>query len=395
MKVVHYSVGGGYSDSPRALYEHLVATGHPAEQVWLAAPRRRHQFPPGTATVEFGSGQSIAELESADVVVASTHIELEWTKAPGATYLQTWHGTPLKHIHFDSLWAPPGRVADLTRDVRRWDHLLSPNRPSTEVLRGAFGFTGEVAETGYPRNDVLLGPHRDDIRAEVRRGLGIPDDATVVLYTPTWRDDVLDAQGRQDFSLQLDPDDFTRRLGPGHYLLVRTHFLVTAELPPIDGPRVRDVSAYPEVSHLYLAADAMVTDYSSTMFDFAVTGKPMLFFTYDLADYRDRLRGFYFDFTAQAPGPLLHTSAEVVDALADLPAVRARHAEAYARFRRTYCHLDDGHAAQRVAARFLRPPGLADRPAGAVPRPTSQAITNRASTARTSPGTRITSAGSR
>jgi CDP-glycerol glycerophosphotransferase len=334
----------------------MVANGYPGSHVWIADPKHSQGFPAHVKTVELGSDRCVAELESADVVVASTHIEVDWNKSPHTRYLQTWHGTPLKHIHFDSLWAPPGRVAYLTEDVRRWDYLLSPNASSTEVLRGAFGFTGEIADTGYPRNDVLSSPRRDEIRAEVRRELDIPEGATVVLYTPTWRDDILDAQGRQDFALHLDVDDFTSRLGANHYLLLRTHFLISAELPPIDRPGVRDVSAYPDVSLLYLAADAMVTDYSSAMFDFAITGKPLLFFTYDLAHYRDALRGFYFDFDAHAPGPLLPTSTDVVDALRDLPAVRTRHAASYARFQQAYCHLADGRATQRVIDRFLRPP---------------------------------------
>ena len=353
MKVVHHSFGGRYSDNPRAIYESLIARGHPSSHVWLLDPRHAHGFPAGVDTVEYGSERCIKELESADVVVSNTHIELDWRKSPEARYLQTWHGSPLKHIHFDSLWAPPGRVAYLTEDVQRWDHLLSPNHASTECLRRAFGFGGEIAETGYPRNDVLSGPRRDDIRAEVRARLGIADDATVVLYTPTWRDDVLDAQGRQDFSLHLDLDEFTRRLGRKHVLLVRTHFLISAELPPIDRPGVRDVSAYPDVSELYLAADVMVTDYSSTMFDFAVTGKPLLFYTYDLAHYRDALRGFYFDFHEHAPGPLLNTSTDVVDALGDLDTVREAYAPAYQRFRERYCHLEDGHATDRVIERYF------------------------------------------
>ena len=86
-------------------------------------------------------------------------------------------------------------------------------------------------------------------------------------------------------------------------LLLRLHYMVTDRLePPATGAAVRDVSAYPDVAELYLAADAMVTDYSSTMFDFAITGKPLLFFTYDLDDYRDDLRGFYFDFAESRPG---------------------------------------------------------------------------------------------
>jgi CDP-glycerol glycerophosphotransferase len=353
MRFVHHSLGGRYSDSPRALYESLVAGGHPGTHVWLMNPRYADEFPADVATTEFGSARSIKELETADVVVSNTHIELDWIKSADTRYLQTWHGTPLKHIHFDSLWAPPGRVAYLTQDVRRWDYLLSPNRPSTDVLRRAFGFTGEIAELGYPRNDVLTGPDRHRIRDRVRRRLGIPAGATVVLYTPTWRDDVLDGQGRQDFTLHLDLDAFTRRLGADHHLLLRTHFLISAELPPIDRPGVRDVSSYPDVSDLYLAADVMVTDYSSTMFDFAVTGKPLLFYTYDLAHYRDALRGFYFDFERDAPGPLLHTNTDVLDALADLTSVQARYAATYAHFRQKYCHLDDGRATERVIEHFF------------------------------------------
>jgi CDP-glycerol glycerophosphotransferase len=108
----------------------------------------------------------------------------------------------------------------------------------------------------------------------------------------------------------------------------------------------------------------LVTDYSSTMFDFAVTGRPMLFYTYDLADYGDRLRGFYFDLAPEAPGPLLETSAEVFDALRDLPAISARYAERYARFRERFCHLEDGRATERVLARLLAEAALrADRAA--------------------------------
>jgi CDP-glycerol glycerophosphotransferase len=366
MKVIHHSSGGRFSDSPRAIYQALIDSGHPAEHVWVTDPRHRHGFPPGVDTVDYGSARCIAELESADVVVSNTHLEMEWEKAPGSVYLQTWHGTPLKHIHFDSLWAPPGRVAYLTEDVRRWDYLLSPNAVSTERLRRAFGFQGEVIESGYPRNDILLAPHRDQIRADVRRRLDIPEDATVVLYTPTWRDDHLDADGRQDFSLRLDPDEFSRRLGDDHYLLIRTHFLVTAELAAMDGPRVRDVSAHPDVSELYLAADAMITDYSSTMFDFAVTGKPLFFYAYDLQDYRDRLRGFYFDLHEHAPGPVVLGGTELIEALSDLDAVRRRYAPAYRAFRNRFCHLDDGRATARILERIFTEPSARSVLAGSV-----------------------------
>jgi CDP-glycerol glycerophosphotransferase len=121
----------------------------------------------------------------------------------------------------------------------------------------------------------------------------------------------------------------------------------------VAGPGIRNVSLHPEISDLYLAADVLVTDYSSCMFDFAVTGKPIVLFAYDLAHYRDNLRGFYFDLLEIAPGPVLETSRQVADALADLESVQADHGEAYAAFQDRFCHLDDGSATARVLDRLF------------------------------------------
>ncbi|MGY1634843.1 CDP-glycerol glycerophosphotransferase family protein [Geodermatophilus sp. SYSU D01186] len=349
MNIVYVAFRGHFSDSPRALYEALRARGVDATHTWLSAPHTQATFPDDVATVTFGSPESIAALEGADLVVSNDHIPLDWEKRPGTTYLQTWHGTPLKRIHNDVRWAPEGRLAYLEHDIARWDLLLSPNAASTPRLRGAFGYTGALHETGYPRNDLLSSPRAAEVRAAVRADLGVSDDQKVVLYTPTWRDDlVFNKTGPQDFEFPVDLDEFTARLGGDHVLLLRLHNMVMDRLEVVDGSPVRDVCSHPDIRDLYLAADAMVTDYSSTMFDFAITGKPMLFFTYDLAYFRDELRGFYFDLEDVAPGPLLSTSEELIEAIADLDAVAATHAERYARFRETFCHLEDGHATERV-----------------------------------------------
>jgi CDP-glycerol glycerophosphotransferase len=143
-------------------------------------------------------------------------------------------------------------------------------------------------------------------------------------------------------TLELDIAALRRRLGDGTVVLVRAHGLTAKTSPLSDGDGYRDVTSWPDIAELYLAADVLLTDYSSAMFDFALTGRPMLFYTYDLDEFRDRMRGFYFDFEACAPGPLLFTTAEVADALADLDAVTERHLERYARWVQRFCHLDDG-----------------------------------------------------
>src|SRR3954452_10802500 len=349
MRLVYNTYAGRFSDSPRAIYNALRAD---AEHLWLADPAYQDGFPGGVETVEIGAPESIEALESADVVIANTHTELEWTKPPHTLYLQTWHGTPLKRVHRDVLFAPEGTHERLQRDVDRWDLLVSPNRESTRRLRRAFRFDGEVLETGYPRNDGLFAPERDEIRARVRAELEIPDGTQAILYAPTWRDDFVFAHPSGPLALAFDVASVADALAPGRCLLLRSHYLLTGRLAAVTHPAVRDVSRYAEISELYLAADVLVTDYSSVMFDFSLTGKPMLFYTYDLDAYRDSVRGLYFDLEPIAPGPLLHTAPELVAALRDVDAVAARYALRYAAFRERFCPLDDGHATERVVERL-------------------------------------------
>ena len=151
-------------------------------------------------------------------------------------------------------------------------------------------------------------------------------------------------------------------------LLLRLHQMVSDRLDFPEGGPVRDVSAHPDIRYLYLAADVLVTDYSSTMFDFAVTGKPILNFTYDLDYFQNELRGFYFDLAEAAPGPLLSTSDEVLAAIAELGRQPWAPTDRYTRFRETFCSLEDGHATDRVLDLFFP----ATRPQGgsATPRTT-------------------------
>jgi CDP-glycerol glycerophosphotransferase len=347
VRIVYSSFDGNYSDNARAVHQRLVGHGR-LEHVWLAGRHQRESFPAGVDTVVMDSDEAVAALESADLVIANSHIELEWDKQPGTTYLQTWHGTPLKRIHHDVLWAPEGRLERLDRDVARWDLLISPNAASTPRLRGAFRYDGEVLEIGYPRNDVLSAPGLETRRAAMRQQLGLDQAATVILYAPTWRDDEAFRDGSPTVPLGLDLEGLSAALGPGHVVLARLHPLMSGRSQIPSSAAVRDMSAYPDVFDLYVAADVLVTDYSSAMFDFAITGRPMVFFTYDHDHFRDSVRGFYFDFVPEAPGPLVSTAEELVRVLRSPPAMPDR----YAAFVAKYSYLEDGHATDRLVARL-------------------------------------------
>jgi CDP-glycerol glycerophosphotransferase len=350
MRIVWNSFHGRFSDNPRALWERL-ADRPGLDHVWLVDRAHRSAFPADVTAVDVNGPEAVAAVEGADLLVANTHTELDWEKAPGTTYLQTWHGTPLKRIHRDVLWAPEGRLDRLDRDVAKWDLLLSPNQASTPRLRQAFHFDGEVLESGYPRNDLLSSPGLGSVGAHVRRGLSVDPDATVVLYTPTWRDDEVFDEAEPQVPLH-DLAEVVEELGPGTELLVRAHNLVGARAEVAAAPRVHDVSSYPDVRELYAAADVLVTDYSSTMFDFAITGRPIVLFTYDLDRFRSEIRGFYFDLEDVAPGPLVRDAQDLVAVLGDPRAWREEYAERYRAFRDRFAGLEDGHATDRVLARL-------------------------------------------
>ncbi|GAA4737793.1 hypothetical protein GCM10025783_05340 [Amnibacterium soli] len=349
VKVVWNAHNGRWADNPRALYETLIARGDAGdEHLWLADMRRIDAFPPEVPTVPIGTPEAVAALEAADVVVSNTHIQLDsWRKKPGAVYLQTWHGTPLKRIHRDAASQPADDVmAELDEDIARWDLLVSPTPEGTRLLRSAFGYTGRVLETGYPRNDVLLAPDAAERRARLRARFGIAEGTKAVLYAPTYRDDEADVG--VDAPLGLDAEALAASLGNDAVVLLRLHHYMWHQPRPASSETVLDVSEHPDIADLYLVADALVTDYSSSMFDFAVTGRPIVLFAYDLERYRDRLRGFTFDLETEGPGPVVLEQEALADALRDLPALAAAEAERYARFVERWCALEDGRASERV-----------------------------------------------
>lgn len=274
--------------------------------------------------------------------------------------VETFHGYPFKtmgHQHWRNLQVSQARIDAYDERARAWDYLVSPARYATQLLTEAFAYEGEVLEIGYPRNDILQSPEAGDVRALTRHSLGIADGQTAVLYAPTFRDYLASGDNRASMADFFDFQAANRALGDEVVIMVRGHaFNARSRHRVGDLPGTVDVTDYPEVSDLCLAADAAVVDYSSLRFDFGVTGKPMVFHVPDLQRYKDT-RGWMFDFEPTAPGPLVDTTEEAVEKLRDLDGVRTSHAEAYAEFRSSYLSLEDGHAAGRFVDAVFVPRG--------------------------------------
>ncbi|MEV7684854.1 bifunctional glycosyltransferase/CDP-glycerol:glycerophosphate glycerophosphotransferase [Streptomyces bungoensis] len=347
--------GTQYSDSPRALHEELVRRGVDLEHLFVVRDDQV-EVPPTATPVRMWSPQWYEALATSRYVVANNHLPDWFEKRDGQVVVQTWHGTPLKKIGHDIEaihFADQRYLERVEKEVQNWDMLVSPNSFSTPILRRAFGFPGEMVECGYPRNDILRLPGTERREQEIRRRIGLPEGKRVVMYAPTWRDDQFYAPGKYKLDFRIDLADARARLGADHVLLVRRHPNVVDPVPGAGDGFVFDVSDYPDMADLSLITDVMITDYSSLMFDYVNTGRPILFFTYDLDHYRDTLRGFYFDFQSSAPGPLVSTSQELVTSIREIDAIQETYAERYRWFQSEFCDLDDGYASARLADRML------------------------------------------
>lgn len=346
--------GKQYSDSPRAMHEELLRRGSDMKFLW-AVRDSQVVLPPTAEKVRMWGREWFEALASSRYIVTNGHLP-EWVvRRPGQVIVQTWHGTMLKKIGHDiqTLYFDREYQNHLAIEAKNWSLLVSSNRFSTPILKRAFSYDGEILEAGYPRNDHLYSPDQAKIAEKVRKELGLPSGKKIVLYAPTWRDDQSHSAGQYLFDLRIDLDDARKRLGDDHILLIRRHSNVVDLVPGAGNGFVWDASEYPDIADLYLAADIMITDYSSVMFDYAHLKRPMLFFTYDLEHYRDTLRGFYFDFEKDSPGPLISTSEELVTAIQDIDKVFTEYQDRFERFHHLFCDLDDGHASARVVDRML------------------------------------------
>lgn len=332
--------GRSTGDNPRAIDREIADRMPHITRYWSVADRSV-PVPEGAIAVVEGTPDWWEARGSARLLVVNDWLRRRFVRTPGQKVLQTWHGTPLKRLALHRPGFDLRRVGAVVKEARRWDVMLAQNPYGERVMRKAYAFFGKPIWTeGYPRNDIL----HSGTGSAVRDSLGISAEERVLLYAPTWRDD------RAEMVDFVDPAALAQQADA--VVLVRGHSRTIEPGRDARGPRVIDVTGFPETALLLLAADALITDYSSVMFDFSVTGKPMFFLVPDLEHFRGTLRGFYFDLVERAPGPLVRSQAELVEALGQ-KGLDDIYADRYAAWKRQFNRLDDGGAARRVVDRLI------------------------------------------
>ncbi|QXJ25993.1 CDP-glycerol glycerophosphotransferase family protein [Actinomadura graeca] len=348
-------LGARYAGNPKYIYRELRRSGRPVRAVWSYAASAKG-FPQDATLVRRGSWAYHLALARARFWVDDQGYPDGLRKRPETTYIQTWHGSAYKPMGTDKpsvKSGPRSERARLRRMAERFDCFLVRSGHDAGTLARGLGVRAELLASGYPRNDPLVtGVDGDpELAAEIaalRGSLGLGDGRRAVLYAPTFR---TGPGGRPVRRLDppVDPAVFARELGGELVLLVRPHYLCEAALPPSAHDVMRDAGAVPDVTPLLLLADALVTDHSSIMFDFALLDRPIILHLPD----EDGLDTGYFDLRRHAPGPITRTEDELVAALAGLRSPGDAHAARRRAFALRFGEHDRGTAARTVVERYF------------------------------------------
>ncbi|MFJ2617861.1 CDP-glycerol glycerophosphotransferase family protein [Glutamicibacter sp. NPDC087344] len=339
--------GNAIADSPLALFEEAQRRGFGGTHYWtvrdLSVP-----VPTGSIPVVLHSAEYRRVLSTSRWLVNNNNFPYYFAKTEGQIYIQTWHGTPLKKIGND---VPAGNLSVSYRSLMKresayWDLLLAQNDFSAERLAQAFGYSGKVLSTGYPRNDALVN-FRNSVKMDALRSqLGILPNQHVVLYAPTWRDNMRTASNHYDLVSFLDFSAMKKAFGSSVVILMRGHSNTVDARRQFNFDNVIDVSKHPNINDLMLISDSLVTDYSSIMFDFCSLNRPIFILAPDIDDYASSTRGFYFDFRENLPGPLLDSTQSLISLLKADPLAYLYRVRNYSN---QFAPNDDGMASRRVA----------------------------------------------
>lgn len=356
--IVFESFGGkNYSDSPKYIYEYMQQHYPQLNYIWVCTRPEQTVIPGNAIKVQKGSRAYYQAYAKAKYWVSNARLPLYLNKKENQVYIQTWHGTPLKRLANDmKVVRIPGTTTanykkNFYSEASRWDYLVSPNRYSTNIFKTAFWMDeARIWEIGYPRNDVLVTRQNDtDYLNQIKRDLNLPEDKKVIMYAPTWRDDEFVKKGQYLFDLKINLANLQKQIGDDYVILLRMHYLITNALD-LNGYEdfAIDVSNYNDISELYLISDALITDYSSVMFDYGILKRPQFFFAYDIEKYDKGLRGFYMDYMNDLPGEIITDEFKLAEELKHIDKHKERYKDKIEKFYQDFCSLEKGHASQFI-----------------------------------------------
>lgn len=294
--------GHGYGCNPKYIAEEIRRQKLPYKLVWLykePVDSPKEEFPSYIEVVDYRSRKALKELATAKVWVDNQrkiyHIKKGLTKKSDQCYIQTWHGSlGIKKIGVDSPltevvddWVPYGK-----EDAKMIDYIISNSKFDDEIFKRNFWGHGKIVQYGHPRNDIFY-KDNTEVKNTIYKMYNIQKNKKIVLYVPSYRDNgALYCYGLEYKNLIKTLET---KFGGEWVAMVRMHpnFIKYATKLIPQAENIIDVSTYSDIQELLTAADVVISDYSSCMFDFMLTRRPAFIYATDMKDF-DTERGFYY-----------------------------------------------------------------------------------------------------
>lgn len=348
--------GSGYCCNSKYISQELLRNKMPVDIVWNQAEGANCDYPEQVRSVTNDSPEYYEEIYSSKIVLTNNAIPGHVIKRENQYWINTWHGIgPTKKVALDIISEADDkeRAQQIIQDWGRYDLMIAGSDFCESVYNSAFSYHGDIEKWGYPRNDILLSPDRNDFK--IRKKYGISDDKRIVLYAPTFR---YAFQENEDIGFikkiyALDAEQIVETLEKYYssefVFLYRLHHRMQGILGNKSLFSIGvDVSDYPDMQELLLETDVLITDFSSSMWDFSLMRKPVFLFYTDKDEVQSRT-GFYRD-PDTYPYPKGHTMKELCLEIQNFD--NERYQKALDEWFRGYGTYDDGYASMRVASRI-------------------------------------------
>ena len=338
--------GRGFSDNAKYIAMECIKRKLDYDIVWLVSDMKKSgEFPTEIRLVKYGTFDAIKELATAKIWIDNSRKNYYTRKRKNQLYIQTWHGgIALKKIEKDAEYAlNKSYVKYAKKDSENADIFISNSKFNTNMYRNAFWYDGEVLECGVPRNDLLFNNIKETSK-KVKSFFNIESDKKIIMYAPTFRKDNNIEVYKFDYEKCVQ--EFNKRFSEKYVMLIRLHpnvFHKSTELN-FNSDNVLNASFYPDMQELLVATDILITDYSSSMFDFMLTKKPCFIYASDIRNYRDD-RGFYFELE-KLPFLISKSKEEIIKNIEGFD--KEIYLDKVDKFLKEQGCVDDGNASSRV-----------------------------------------------
>ena len=356
--------GSSYTCSPKAIYEYIVKDPKYKSYkfVWaFKKPEEKAKYfnDERTTIVKYNSKEFFEKLSQAKYWVFNFKTPEYFIKKQEQIFIQCWHGTPLKRLGCDIEIEKGNKATELKDihksyidDAKKYDYFISPSKFATEKFCSSFGLNklnkeNIIIEKGYPRNEYLFKFKQEEVN-EIKKKNNIPKNKKVILYAPTFRDNQYQAGKGHTYKLGINLLRLKEELDEDYIILMRLHYLVSNNIDVSQFKNfVYDVSDYEDINELYVISDLLITDYSSVFFDYANLKRPILFYMYDLEEYKNNIRDFYIDLD-ELPGPIVKNEKDLIVNIKNIESINKEYASKYKDFRNKYNYLDSGEVTAKV-----------------------------------------------